>query len=518
MTTFDKKFYFLNVLTTPTTNPLISNNSGLGTPSERTISNVNDRSELPDFSQFINKKTPELDQNFWKNYDLNYKKKPASQITDAAFLLTDLKLSYSTESFFFARSATYNFSKNNFNFLFDFELQYSNKFYNQLTNFSSNSALWPLLDYSQFPFEPLKERPWDDALDFPSFLSFDDYLDFNDFLHLKKNSFIHFFVDNLIDVPICFKKSHSLKRKNLELPLIKFINFLTKKGKKEFANRALFKAFGSFYTILLNGRDRSTFVSLDDNYSWLNFFRIFYSCYYFSLSKVTNTDVEERVRENARTLEDMDLLDPFSQQKLIYFLSNKVDKFSNAESLQLGEKNDILPESIADGDNNAEFTTEARKLLFSNSQFFFTFTNDFTWANFSSLIFSSQTQVRINPDFFNKNFFLFIIGKILPVFTFYIYNVDKNVRKFSRGKSGKYVFVWKYIPLYKRFKTSLKLIAKQVKFYNYKTFEKRILNLLLDLHFNSKTNFLIKRKNFTYNYVFKNFKKSLMSNLKTLVS
>jgi hypothetical protein len=104
----------------------------------------------------------------------------------------------------------------------------------------------------------------------------------------------------------------------------------------------------------------------------------------------------------------------------------------------------------------------------------------------------------------------------LPIFSFFIYNVEKNVRKFSRNKSGKYLFIWKYIPAYKRFKVSLKLIAKRVKFYNYKTFEERVFNLLIDLHLNEKKNFLTKRKNFIYNYVFKNFKKTLMTNYRTI--
>ena len=51
----------------------------------------------------------------------------------------------------------------------------------------------------------------------------------------------------MIDVPICFKKSSSLKTKNFELPLLKFSNFLMKKGKKEKIFKFIFKAFRYFF-------------------------------------------------------------------------------------------------------------------------------------------------------------------------------------------------------------------------------------------------------------------------------
>jgi hypothetical protein len=69
---------------------------------------------------------------------------------------------------------------------------------------------------------------------------------FETFFYLKKSSFISFFVNNLIDIPICFKKSKSLKNKNFELPLMKFVNYLMKKGKKEQTTRILFETFRMF--------------------------------------------------------------------------------------------------------------------------------------------------------------------------------------------------------------------------------------------------------------------------------
>jgi hypothetical protein len=47
----------------------------------------------------------------------------------------------------------------------------------------------------------------------------------------------------------------------------------------------------------------------------------------------------------------------------------------------------------------------------------------------------------VNNSFFLKNYLYFLISKISPVFSYFIYSVDKNIRKFSRGKSGKYTFI-----------------------------------------------------------------------------
>ena len=49
-----------------------------------------------------------------------------------------------------------------------------------------------------------------------------------------------------------------------------------------------------------------------------------------------------------------------------------------------------------------------------------------------------------------RNVVLTNINKIDPIFSFYVYKVDKAIYKNSRGRSGKYTFIWKYLPPYKR--------------------------------------------------------------------
>jgi hypothetical protein len=101
------------------------------------------------------------------------------------------------------------------------------------------------------------------------------------------------------------------------------------------------------------------------------------------------------------------------------------------------------------------------------------------------------------------------------MFSYFIYSVDKNIRKFSRGKSGKYTFIWKYIPFYKRNYLVMRWIAKDIKFNQNKKFQERIANILFVLNYTPNKSFAWKSKLFSHNYVFKNFRKSLMSTLKT---
>jgi hypothetical protein len=47
----------------------------------------------------------------------------------------------------------------------------------------------------------------------------------------------------------------------------------------------------------------------------------------------------------------------------------------------------------------------------------------------------------INISFFIKNYLYALLSKVSPIFSYFIYSVDKNIRKYSRGKSGKYTFI-----------------------------------------------------------------------------
>lgn len=238
----------------------------------------------------------------------------------------------------------------------------------------------------------------------------------------------------MIDVPVCFKKSPSLKRRIFELPLLKFSNYLMKKGNREQTFRLLFGSFLDLFNQLKFDKFNADLMIK----SWNNL--------YFLL----NTDFW------GKTL-------------------NRNDAYS--DGIHFHNDSLFLP------------------VLFDNF-----FTHD--WK-------------LIDNSFYIKNYLSSKLGQILPIFSYFIYSVDKNIKKYSRGKSGKYVFIWKYIAPYKRFNLAMKWIAKEIKFSSDKQVKDRIVSTLKTLIFDSKNSFAWKSKVFSHNYVFRNLRKTLMSTLKT---
>lgn len=103
-----------------------------------------------------------------------------------------------------------------------------------------------------------------------------------------------------------------------------------------------------------------------------------------------------------------------------------------------------------------------------------------------------------------------------PTFIFKVQKVDKSTRKNSRGKSGKYVTLWKYVPAYKRLYTVLRWLIQDTVFQKARKFELKFwqaLNLILS---SSKSSLIKKFRNFNHNFVFKNFKKTLLQSLNTV--
>ena len=311
-----------------------------------------------------------------------------------------------------------NYDNSNFYFLVD-------NFFQLNSNFSSFS-----LNYSNSSLSS-----YDDSKDlkklFPSsqeFLS-SDISFLNDYLYIRNSSFINFFLNNMIDVPTCFKKSNSLKTKNFELPLLKFSNFLMWEGKREKIVRTLFNSFRFFFNFFKFNKLKNS----NDFTSW------------FSLYTVTNSF-------------------------------------------------------------NFNFHTN------SNFKFNYNFENPVS-LNYSNNL--TVFEKTLNSTFFFKNYLYFLLSKISPIFSYFIYSVDKNIRKYSRGKSGKYTFIWKFVAPYKRIKLSTRLIVKDIKFYQSRRFEERLVKTLENLYFSPEKSFSWKSKIFSHNYVFKNFRKSLMSSLRT---
>lgn len=102
-----------------------------------------------------------------------------------------------------------------------------------------------------------------------------------------------------------------------------------------------------------------------------------------------------------------------------------------------------------------------------------------------------------------------------PIFAFKTQKVDKMTRKHSRGKSGKYVILWKYVPVYRRIYSVLRWLIQDVGFQKTYKFETRFIQALSLLKSSPNRTMVYKCRNFNHNFVFKNFKKTLLQSLQT---
>ena len=126
---------------------------------------------------------------------------------------------------------------------------------------------------------------------------------------------------------------------------------------------------------------------------------------------------------------------------------------------------------------------------------------------------------RINPvkktpeSIFFKN-----VNSLKPLFHFYVYKVDKQIYKNSRGKSGKYTFLWKYVTPYKRFNFVASKLSKEIKFDSALNLQLKINSAVTKYVHNKDATFTAKSIRFSNNYVFFNSRNSLLQNYRTVKS
>jgi len=154
-------------------------------------------------------------------------------------------------------------------------------------------------------------------------------------------------------------------------------------------------------------------------------------------------------------------------------------------------------------------------LLVNNSTIFTSFTFN-KWC-LSSLQQNIQSEyITTRQPLTMSNFLTSKLGDYKPTFMFKVQKVDKSTRKHSRGKSGKYVILWKYVPVYKRLYTVLRWLIQDMTFQKARKFELKFWQALNLVSNASKNSLIIKFRNFNHNFVFKNFKKTLLQNLNTV--
>ena len=116
---------------------------------------------------------------------------------------------------------------------------------------------------------------------------------------------------------------------------------------------------------------------------------------------------------------------------------------------------------------------------------------------------------------FIKTFISSFLLKYKLIYALSVQKISKQIRKFSRGKSGKYSYIWKYLPVYKRKKYLWQLFFKTLALQSAQNVSKRFNDLLHSFFFQFSNNWFFKMRQFILNYVFLNFKNSLLLTLRS---
>ena len=107
------------------------------------------------------------------------------------------------------------------------------------------------------------------------------------------------------------------------------------------------------------------------------------------------------------------------------------------------------------------------------------------------------------------------VYQILPMFSFYIYRVDKKIFKNTRGKSGKHTFIWKYVSPYKRMFLVMHWLLKELRVKQGRSLSDRLLLLFKSVISSPKSTWAYKVKKFSHNYVYRNSRKTLAETYRT---
>jgi len=118
------------------------------------------------------------------------------------------------------------------------------------------------------------------------------------------------------------------------------------------------------------------------------------------------------------------------------------------------------------------------------------------------------------PNLTLSNFLARFVRNVQPVYTVYTYKVSKNIYKNTRGKSGKFMFLLKYVPVYKRFFIIANWLIKELRVLVQRKLKNRLMQLIHQMS-NAPSNMWISRlNNFSHNYVYRNCKSTLGSTYK----
>lgn len=121
----------------------------------------------------------------------------------------------------------------------------------------------------------------------------------------------------------------------------------------------------------------------------------------------------------------------------------------------------------------------------------------------------------INEEWSLKKWLLISLKKMMPIFSFYIYRVDKKIFKNTRGKSGKFTFIWKYVASYKRLFLVMHWLMKELKVTPGRTIHDRLSQVMSTILTSPESTWMWRVKKFSHNYVYYNCRRTLAENFRT---
>jgi len=134
------------------------------------------------------------------------------------------------------------------------------------------------------------------------------------------------------------------------------------------------------------------------------------------------------------------------------------------------------------------------------------------WYSVLNQLSSSSVPIPKSPVDTSLNFFITnFIRKAQPIFCLYMYKISKNIYKNTRGKSGKFMFLWKYVPTYKRLFVVMSWLMRELRVMSQRKLSLRLLQLVTNMSQSPLNTWVHRVKLFSYNYVYRGCKKTLAS-------
>jgi hypothetical protein len=169
----------------------------------------------------------------------------------------------------------------------------------------------------------------------------------------------------------------------------------------------------------------------------------------------------------------------------------------------------------------------ARSLVYEWRVFYTVFNSVFSGNCYKQATFSSNESLsiggkqsslykNIEPSFIFRRVIKSSLDELSPIFSFYIYKVDKKIFKNTRGKSGKYTFIWKYVAPYKRNFLVMSWILKEMRVSQGRKVRDRVLNVVSNLVLAPQKTWVFRVKKFSHNYVYRNCRFTLAENYRTV--